>query len=57
MSDHNTCVVGWGFIPIPGEKKRLREAERKARRMLEFAEEADRRGHDQQAERKERDHG
>jgi hypothetical protein len=34
-------VVGWGFLPIPGERRRRKRAIREAREMLRIAEEID----------------
>ncbi len=40
----NTKVVGWGPFPLPGEKKRLEKAVKKARAMLDECEAASKRG-------------
>ncbi|MGK5682419.1 hypothetical protein [Actinoplanes sp. URMC 104] len=39
MSDESYLkVAGWGFIPLPGEKKHRRKALEEAREMLRIAE-------------------
>ncbi len=44
-------VVGWGFIPLPGEKKRRRKALEETRELLRTVEEIEQRGLEDETEK------